>query len=370
MSDLNKTTDLPVIDFFRPGFTEEPVAGFDIEAGESRSMDLDDEVGYWNGWFEENVKNDEERIARLLDTNLQVAEPIRSVLALDAGTAESEPFQVLDVGCGPLTVLGKKLNDRPLEIFGVDPLASIYAEILKRHDITAPITSVDGNGEHLSQLVEAQKYDLVYSRNALDHSFDPGLAIRQMVRACRPDHYVVFNVYRNEAVTAAYTGLHQWNFDIFNDQVVLWNPGQIVTLDNIVGGLPYTAETHTIQAEGKEKTMLTICVKVLGEGSFTKIADGFEVHVSRRDQTITMRNHGQMNSELPCFLHEISNGRNVAGQTFRWYDHVPVRSMRFKAETSQRVRVGQFDTRIEDKQARNIWSGMLERDPNAHKDQQ
>jgi SAM-dependent methyltransferase len=349
------------MDFFRRGFVDEPVATDD--PGAAPQADLEDEASYWRGRVREIARAKGTQFDYMLDPARQIQEPFRTLLSRNLPD-ENRPLGVLDVGCGPLSVLGKRLDDRAVSVLGVDPLADVYAEIVAENDLVRPFEAIAGGGEALADLVAPRSFDMVFSRNALDHSRDPGLVIRQMLRACRPGGYVVFEVYRNEAVTAAYTGLHQWNFDCFNDRVVLWNPGQIVLLDSIVGGLPYRVDVGTTRADGKEKTILTVTVKVLSLDAFTDVGEGVAMHVSQDDGFVTVRDAGgdggRFDSALACFLHEVVQGRNVAGQVFRWYAHMPTRSLKLASGQAERLRIGQFDSTIEDPKARNLWSATID----------
>ena len=70
------------------------------------------------------------------------------------------------------------------------------------------------------------RFDMVFSRNALDHSADPLAGIRQCLLTAKPGCHVVLMHFLNEAKLQNYQGLHQWNFDWRNGQFIIWNPRQ------------------------------------------------------------------------------------------------------------------------------------------------
>lgn len=76
------------------------------------------------------------------------------------------------------------------------------------------------------------EFDLAYSRNALDHSYDPMRAIKQMVMLVKPGQYVYLDHKAHEAVKARYTGLHQWNFDVKDGRFVLWSKTEEIDIAN------------------------------------------------------------------------------------------------------------------------------------------
>ena len=68
-----------------------------------------------------------------------------------------------------------------------------------------------GDAETLTDSFPEQSFDLIYCRNALDHSRDPLLGIRQMVKVCKVDGCCWLCHSTNEGEKQRYRGLHQWN---------------------------------------------------------------------------------------------------------------------------------------------------------------
>ena len=140
------------------------------------------------------------------------------------GDADLENYRILDVGAGPHTVIGPLYKARRLNITAVDPLASQYNEIIAKHGVSVSIPTMLGEAERLCPgLFERDTFDLVYSRNALDHSYNPWIAVQQMVDVCKPGGVVFFEGHVNEAVRQKSQGLHQWNFMPVSGDLVIWN---------------------------------------------------------------------------------------------------------------------------------------------------
>ncbi len=59
----------------------------------------------------------------------------------------TDRIRILDVGAGPLTVLGKRLTGVQIDITAVDPLAGDYGTLLQRHGIAPPIRTQWCEGE-------------------------------------------------------------------------------------------------------------------------------------------------------------------------------------------------------------------------------
>src|SRR6185295_6270228 len=97
-------------------------------------------------------------------------------------TAKDGVAKLLDVGCGPYTVVGKRIDGLRLDITAVDPLADAYVELMRRHQHQPLIAPHFAVAEDLAAFFPASSFDVVHCRNALDHSFDPIRGIDQMLR--------------------------------------------------------------------------------------------------------------------------------------------------------------------------------------------
>jgi len=74
-------------------------------------------------------------------------------------------------------------------------------------------------------------------QNALDHTFDPWRALRQMIEVSKPGGFVLLRHARNEAVRENYLGLHQWNLDASPDgDFIIWNKHSSVNVTQILAG--------------------------------------------------------------------------------------------------------------------------------------
>jgi SAM-dependent methyltransferase len=149
--------------------------------------------------------------------------PLQAHVRCHINAPEGSTVKILDVGAGPLTVLGKTWPERKIEITAVDPLANDYARLLRKHNVTPPVQTAYCAAEQLSSRFNQNQFDLVYSRNALDHSYNPVEAIWQMLGVCKPGCVVLLQHLINEGETEKYYGLHQWNFNLENGRFIIWN---------------------------------------------------------------------------------------------------------------------------------------------------
>lgn len=119
----------------------------------------------------------------------------------DAGQAR---FRALDVGSGPFTFLGfelvsDELRGLQLEVTAVDPLARVYQEEIQRSGVVPPVWPLPLKGEEISGFFPPRSFDLVVSRNAIDHAIDPLVVIGNMVSLVKPGRFVIIEVLEREA---------------------------------------------------------------------------------------------------------------------------------------------------------------------------
>jgi SAM-dependent methyltransferase len=179
---------------------------------------IDFEINWWTDWIRTKGSNwPDDFIAR--------QDPDRRVNPnLFEGMDTTAPQKVLDVGAGPATCLGYRLNGQPVELTASDPLAPQYAKISAECGVVWPVQTISGFAEDLSAFFPRNHFDMVFCRNALDHSFDPVRGIEEMLLVLRIGGRVNLNHYANEGRDGNYVGFHQWNFDVVDGRPVIWNP--------------------------------------------------------------------------------------------------------------------------------------------------
>jgi ubiquinone/menaquinone biosynthesis C-methylase UbiE len=157
--------------------------------------------------------------------------------------------RILDVGAGPLTILGKVWDGHRVEITAVDALADQYDELLRGAE-PPPVRTVRCDTERLSDILPANHFDFAAARNTLDHSYDPMECIRQMCRVTRPGGHIGMRHFANEAETGCYEGLHQWNFSADGEDMAIWNKLERHSLRALVADLATIVEAPA--ADGRD----------------------------------------------------------------------------------------------------------------------
>jgi SAM-dependent methyltransferase len=177
------------------------------------------EVRFWRSWIASRGGDWPEAFERGMDPHAPFDEPL---LNEHISALQVEEVEILDVGAGPLTVLGKVHPTKRLRITPVDPLADEYDELLTEAGLTPPVRTVTCAGEELVAWCGTERFDVVYARNAIDHSVDAPHVVEQMLAVLRPGGLLGLRHYRNEGELERYRGMHKWNFDSDNGDFVIW----------------------------------------------------------------------------------------------------------------------------------------------------
>lgn len=205
------------------------------------------EVDFWAGWLVGAPGTEQwasDREARL-DPDTNIRDPL---VRAELERSPAEEVSILDVGAGPVTWLGYRYPGKKLTIVPVDPLADEYDRLLRDAKLDPPIRTVRVAGEALAEHFGAQRFDIAYATNSLDHSADPFTIISNMAAVVRPGGVVLLRHKRNEGDSAQYGGLHQWNFDVVGDDLIVWNNAVRV---NVGAALEGRAVTTAWISEGE-----------------------------------------------------------------------------------------------------------------------
>jgi SAM-dependent methyltransferase len=180
------------------------------------------EVDFWVGWLAGTTGNEEwtrDRDARLAP-DTEIRDPL---VRAELERNKAEEVSILDVGAGPVTSLGYCYPGKSLAIVPTDPLADEYNRLLGDADLDPPIRTIRVAGEALLEHFGSRSFDIAYAVNSLDHSADPLTIVSNMVAVVREGGVVLLRHKRNEGESARYGGLHQWNFDVVDESLLVWN---------------------------------------------------------------------------------------------------------------------------------------------------
>jgi len=172
------------------------------------------ELDFWKGFVHTDrfIKNWVEA-APNPELDIEVDLLIRG---LGAFRTSDDRVRILDVGSGPVSHFSNGFDKEHFELHAADPLADHYNALWdhpRKNDVCIPVACA---GEQLSQKFDADYFDLVHIRNAIDHTINPIDVIREAAKITKPNGFVMVHGWENEADHQNYRGMHQWNMRLLN----------------------------------------------------------------------------------------------------------------------------------------------------------
>jgi SAM-dependent methyltransferase len=185
-----------------------------------RSHGRQHELHFWESWLQHKGAAWPEDYARRAGPAPVIDDPLITDWLDDL---ERSDVRIIDVGAGPISKVGVRYPGKKITLVPVDPLAAQYESLLRRYEMEPPARTIEADGERLLQHFPRASFDIAYAVNSLDHSYDPLLIVANMLEVVVPDGVVLLRHLRNEGEHRRYSGLHQWNFDVDEDDLVVWN---------------------------------------------------------------------------------------------------------------------------------------------------
>ncbi len=182
----------------------------------NRNKGLRQELLFW----EKQLKNGEFQKSERFRSDIPLPDPFHDFIThlLDIKLQGNTQVDVLDVGAGPVTVISpyytRKYN---LNVTAIDTIAAEYVQLLRKYNVSPPITTQKCDAENILDKFNRNSFDMVYAQNSIDHTSDPFIAIKSMIKVLKPGGVLGLMHIKDEAVREAYRGLHQWNFTKFDD---------------------------------------------------------------------------------------------------------------------------------------------------------
>ncbi len=323
----------------------------------------EEEVAFWRGAFE-RYKNDPSKsyIGVKLDPDRplqgEIAERVR--ISVDG---EQKIARILDVGCGPLSTVGKKADGLDVELVGLDPLADEYQMLIDEAGLKSPHTSVAGFAEKASEYFGEGSFDYVHAENSLDHVQDAERAVAELQKTCRPDAVFFFRVFVNEGEHNHYSGLHQWNFDSYNGKVIFWRPGQIHFLDEVFQ-LPvrfwYDDAVHGPHEKHRKFLNCEVHNTDLTKG-FTDIG-GMKVRYLPRFSNLVLQRNDSFDFDARCFAHFHFKDQPRHVESLVWPSSDKHHVLKVPEGELSRIVLGQFSKKVlpsGDQELTELWSGSV-----------
>lgn len=165
-----------------------------------------DEIGFWA--LELSGRGYHPEILNRLKPHGMAAD-FPAVLDPLLSRVQQMPARVADVGSGPLSQLAYGAYTGKMVLTAIDPLAEVYADLLANRHEAATYRRLAVPAEQLAQTLGAESFDIIWTRNAIDHAQDPGQAFRSMVDALGHGGFLVMTQFSREGTAEQWHGLHQ-----------------------------------------------------------------------------------------------------------------------------------------------------------------
>lgn len=176
-----------------------------------RNASLTQEIAFWREWFEGKGLEWPDDYRRRFNPDLELQPELAALLPQLRRT----DVDILDVGAGPITRLGKKSPGRKIRLVATDLLAAPYDRMLSELNVTPLLRTVYADAEKLVEQFGTASFDIVHAQNTVDHMEHPVVAIEQMIAVTRPGGFVYLRHEENEGSRTGFYTLHQW--DLFLD---------------------------------------------------------------------------------------------------------------------------------------------------------
>ena len=219
-----------------------------------QSNDFSSEIGHWKrvlsslSTFPEDVRSDFEN---RMNPDRLLQEPLATLIQ-----SLPKPWRILDVGCGPLSTIGLRVEAESVELFGADPLADTYLSQLVEVGVAPNCKLIQTDCLDLMERFSQRLFSITCSINALDHARDPLEVIRQMAAVTATNGYVFLRHAENEGIRERYRGLHQWNFSISKGLPTLSDGVTITSLAEAIPALRLISAVREMEKETRHVVFL------------------------------------------------------------------------------------------------------------------
>ncbi len=175
---------------------------------------------------------------------------------------------IVDVGCGPIPKFGNIIAGQAIDYIPVDPLAYQYNKLLDEFNVDIPVKPKFAIMEALSCFYEEDSVDYCIVNNALDHSIDIVRAFLECLRIVKPGGCLLLEHWEAEAISNDYEGLHKWNIEEDNSELIFFSKNMKVNITKMISGI---AEVEVRRAQERDVHRDIIIAKITKKKDIPKV---------------------------------------------------------------------------------------------------
>ena len=151
--------------------------------------------------------------------------PVQEHIAAVIDRLPQDKIDILDVGAGPITAIGKVHRSKQISVTATDVLAPEYNAMLAEFGVDAPVRTLHAEAEALRAYLGDRQFDIVHAQNSLDHVADPFAALEEMFALTRDGGFIILLHEENEGSNELYHALHKWDFADTAGHFTIAGPG-------------------------------------------------------------------------------------------------------------------------------------------------
>lgn len=118
-------------------------------------------------------------------------------------------LKLLEIGSGPISRLAWGVEEGLFQITAIDPLAKLYSKLMRKHKYDYPIKPIACLGEDISKIFSEESFDIIYSRNALDHVVSPRKCLEGMCYVLKRGGIIFLEGFIRGGTRQKWRGLHK-----------------------------------------------------------------------------------------------------------------------------------------------------------------
>lgn len=184
-------------------------------------------IGDIQNWIEQALKDEceywEETIPKYIEENHEGLTKREFKYPFEWDLSITSEDIIIDVGSGPIPIFGNLVDGKEIDYRPLDPMAHQYKKLNRFFDVKVPVEPQFAIMELLTCFVPVQSVDYCIVHNAMDHSIDILRAFIECFRTVKIGGTMLMVHLASEGIHNNYDGLHQWNIDELNGELIFFN---------------------------------------------------------------------------------------------------------------------------------------------------